>query len=157
MFKKNAKILLILLVVALLVTSALCLCACDGLKDFGKPAPDEGSKSVSVVIGEQSYSLKTDAEYVQDLLVEMKDAGKIQYEFSTSQYGAYMTRLNDLSPSSSSEWIAVYHDIDDMTLKDMQYGEAIQKGGKSYFTASLGVSSLPVRNGASYLFIIKSM
>lgn len=56
------------------------------------PKPTEGSKSVTVEVvddkGEtKTYKEKTDAEYLSQLMDEMKADGDFAYEGSTSEYG----------------------------------------------------------------------
>ena len=47
-----------------------------------------------------------------------------------------------------------YHDIDDITLYTP--GHDLERDGKTYFSASVGVSSLPLRDGATYLVTVTS-
>jgi hypothetical protein len=67
------------------------------------PKPQEGSKSVTVEVvddkGEtRTYKEKTDAQYLSQLMDEMKADGDFAYEGSTSEYGLYITSINDITP-----------------------------------------------------------
>lgn len=67
------------------------------------PKPTEGSKSVTVEVvddkGEtKTYKEKTDAEYLSQLMDEMKADGDFAYEGSTSEYGLYITSINEITP-----------------------------------------------------------
>ncbi len=153
MGKKLGKILVIA-VVALLALSLMTFAGCDKLKDLGKPVIETGDKQATVIIGEDSYLVKTDAIYVHELLVQLKDANIIKYEFSESEYGAYIVALGGLSLGERA-FVAVYHDIDDDTLIDYEYGTSLTYGGKQFHSSNLGVSALPVYDGASYLFKVE--
>lgn len=147
MFRTKSKWLIALLLVLVLSVSMLCFVACNNDDDT-----QEGVKNIKVLIGNKSLSVSTDEEYLHDALVELKEEGKIVYEFEMGQYGATVMKLDSFETTSDwSKWIAVYHDINDITLYDPQYD--IQQGGKTYHSSSLGVSSLPVQDGATYLFV----
>ncbi len=147
MFRTKSKWLIALLLVLVLSVSMLCFVACNDNDDT-----QEGVKNIKVVIGEKSLSVSTDEEYVHDVLVELKEEGKIVYEFEMGQYGATIMKLDTFETTADwSKWIAVYHDINDITLYDPQYD--IQQDGKTYHSSSLGVSSLAVQDGATYLFV----
>lgn len=147
MFKTKSKWLIVLLLVLVLSVSMLCFVACND--DDGT---QEGVKNIKVLIGNKSLSVSTDEEYLHEALVELKDEGKIVYEFEMGQYGATVMKLDSFETTSDwSKWIAVYHDINDITLYDPQYD--IQQGGKTYHSSSLGISSLPIQDGATYLFV----
>ncbi len=153
MFKKGNKFFAAVVVALLIAVLAATFVGCGKVKDLGKPVIETGDKQATVIIGENSYLVKTDAVYVHDLLVQLKEAGKITYEFQESEYGAYILSLGSLKPSGNS-YVSVYHDIDDLTLYDPAWDAPIKKGDKTFHSASLGVSSLPVRSGATYLFVL---
>jgi len=53
---------------------------------------------------------------------------------------------------SQNLFIAVYHDIDDVKLKDISgLVENLTYLGKDYFSSGVGVSSLPLLDGATYI------
>jgi len=149
MLKKKVVVFILLLVLVVSFT------ACD-LKDLGKPESEQGNKEVSVIVGETKYMVKTDTEYVDDLLLEMKNNGQISYTIVTSEYGDYLTAIGDLSAGSSS-FISVYHDIDDdITLIDKSEWASpnYTYENKTYFPSNVGISSLPVKNGHGYAFVL---
>ena len=154
MSKKINKIVVVA-VVALLALSLMTFAACDKLKDLGRPVIETGDKEATVIIGEDSYYVKTGANYVHDLLVELKAAGEITYEFSISQYGAYIEALGNLNLDEQGAFIAVYHDIADDTLIDYEYGTTLTVDGKEFHSSIFGVSELPVYSGATYLFKVE--
>lgn len=148
MFRTKSKWLIALLLVLVLSVSMLCFVACNDDNDDAQ----EGEKSITVVIGDKSLRVSTDDEYVHEVLVDLDEEGKIVYEFNMGQYGATIMKLDSFETTTDwSKWIAVYHDINDITLYDPQYD--IQQGGKTYHSSSLGVSTLPIKDGATYLFV----
>ena len=151
MFKKGSKIFAAVVVTLLIAVLAATFVGCGKIKDLAKPVIETGDKEATVIIGEDSYFVKTDAVYVHDLLVQLKEAQKITYEFDETQYGAFIKKLNKLEGTADySKWIGVYVDVDSADIITPGYDVTVD--GKTYHSASLGVSSLPVRNGTTYLF-----
>ncbi len=148
---KKSTIIKVAMILTLIMALSIFV-ACDKIKNLGAPETEVGEKSVTVIIGNQKYSVNTDAEYVHNLLLEMKETSGIIYEFSDSEYGATIEKLNALENDSASwtKWIGVYHDIDDVELITAGFDE--EYDGKTYCSSSLGVENLPVRNGATYYF-----
>ncbi len=88
--KKNITLLLCL-VLAL-------LCMFGVYKVFG-PKISKGSKAVVIeVLNKESdlktYKIKTDAEYLVDVMNELQDSQDFSYEGSESDYGLYITSIN---------------------------------------------------------------
>lgn len=138
----------ILVVFVLVLALAMSFVACNDGNVEG------GLKVVTVIIGEDVYHASTECEYVHDLLVEMSEKNTIVYEFDMGSYGATVMQLNDLHTDSDwSPYICVYHSIDDVTIRDMSgYGETFIYNQIVFYSSGVGVSSLPVVNGATYLF-----
>ena len=165
MTKKAMTLVKILAIVAIVVLAmSLVLVGCDKLKDAGKPEAEVGNKEITLIIGVgEEYAtvvVKTYQEYMAGLLLELKLRGKIEYESSQGAYGTFVESLNNIRPASASEWVAVYHDIDDVTLR-ADIGEwpmaNAEYNGKTYFSSSVGVDSLPLRNGHTYYFTLGTM
>lgn len=170
--KQQTKRTFILAVCAVLLVCVLsfALVACnDGLKnkldqwqqDTSGSSPEEGKKTVEIIVGDEVFSLQTETEYVMDALIELKETGKISVlEYTTGQYGAMIQKLGNLVPDANS-YITFYHTVNEEGLKgaDWETGEiiTIEYNGKTYYYANLGVSSFPLRDGASYRFFVKKM
>ncbi len=148
---KKSTIITVSIILTLVLAMSIFV-ACDKIKNLGAPETEVGEKTVTVIIGEDKYAVTTDAEYVHDLLLEMKEKGKIVYEFSDSAYGATIEKLNALENDSVTwtKWIGVYHDVEEMDL--ISAGFDVEYDGKTYHSSNLGVETLPVRNGATYYF-----
>jgi hypothetical protein len=131
-FMKNKKTLtwVLGLIVAALLMFGL-------YKAFG-PKPQAGSKSVTVeVVDDQgetkTYSEKTDAEFLSELMDEMKKDGDFTYEGSTSEYGLYIISINGLTPDYE---------------KDGAYWSIYVNGEYGQY----GADAQPVADGDTYRF-----
>jgi hypothetical protein len=150
--KKIAAILsAVVMIAALLLAFAACI---------DNPYKTE-PVSVTVIVGEKNLTVETTAGKVRDLLTELKAAGEISaFEYAGSKYGAYVTEIDALKGDSlQGTYIALYHDIDDMALQDFASDYSILTkdiGGKAYFYSGLGISLLPVEEGATYVFVLES-
>ena len=127
---------------------ALMLAACD------EKGGNTEEVTVSLILGDaDAVSVTTDAPFLYDLLKEYCEENGLALEGSTSATGFYATRIGDLAEDAAAgEYIMFYHDIDDITTP----GCDLERDGKTYFSASVGVSSLPLRNGATYLVTVTS-
>ena len=112
--------------------------------------------TVSLILGDaDAVSVTTDAPFLYDLLKEYCEENGLALEGSTSATGFYATRIGDLAEDAAAgEYFMFYHDIDDITLYTPGYD--LERDGKTYFSASVGVSSLPLRDGATYLVTVMS-
>ena len=121
-------------------------------------------KAVLVIVGQgNDYKMivaKTNAEYMSGLLLELAEQQKVTYQHSESQYGTYVEALGNIQPASSNEWVAVYHDIDDVTLRgDLGSWpmENAEYGHITFFSSSVGVDLLPIIDGHIYYFTLGTM
>ncbi|MDD4840168.1 MAG: hypothetical protein PHE93_05860 [Clostridia bacterium] len=133
----------------------ICLCCFVACNNTG----DANAKTVTITIGETAYTLDTNSAYLHDALIELKEKGKIShYEFSESTYGIYITSISDLDLSVQNSFIAVYHNIDDASLIDYtEYASApVVLNNTTYNPSYVGVSTLPLENGAKYLLKVST-
>ena len=112
--------------------------------------------TVSLIIGDaDAVSVTTDAPFLYDLLKEYCEENGLALEGSMSATGFYATRIGDLAEDAAAgKYIMFYHDIDDIALYIPDYD--IERDGKTFFSSSAGVSSLPLRDGATYLVTLMS-
>lgn len=151
---KNAKkIAVLLLVVVSLAAVTLLFTACN--KDVG----NEYEKTVTIVIGEGENKLvydnyTTTARYLFDALNELsnRETDPLKMGGSWGQFGMFLTEIGDLKAESNS-YICVlatdteYQDITDYAVKKTYNGTELT-------SATLGVSSLPLKDGQTYLFCL---
>ena len=144
----NGKCIAIALVLLFALFGALAFVACDA------PDGDERGElsSVTLILGDgEAVSFETDAKYLYGALSDYCDDHGLVLEGEESEYGFFLTRVGDLVQGDGA-YIMLYHDIDDVTLYTPGYDYEV--GGKTFFSSSLGVSSLPVVDGATYLIVL---
>ncbi|MEG2540411.1 MAG: hypothetical protein RSB59_01365 [Clostridia bacterium] len=157
MYHKNSKrIIVAMLVVLTVVCSAVFMTACG--KD--DKLNNNSQKSITIYIGETSVAATTTTGNMYDLFTEMKANGKLSaFECDGSKYSAYLTKLNDLSPAKN-QYIAVYHDINDMGLQEFDNTTFLVKSvvhfDKTFYFSGVGITLLPVVDGANYWFTVLS-
>jgi cephalosporin-C deacetylase-like acetyl esterase len=144
--KKGLIIFLILILVAAL--GAVCS-SCN--------KENAGTKTITLVIGEgetqKVFSLyKTDAEYLVDVLIELKEDGKITYTAKDSTYGAFLTEINGISPAIDNyicifTTVSEFQDITDWKV-EKSYEEA------TYVSAIFGINDLKIIDGAGYMITL---
>ncbi len=136
------------IIIALILALSLTLFACSSTPE------NTGEKSVAIIIGEDTYTLTTSKAYVHDALCELRDAQGVNYIFENGPYGVAIMELNELY--TTADWtkcVGIYHTIDDVTIRDMSsYGAGFYWNDVLYYTSGVGVSSLPLVDGATYLF-----
>ncbi len=106
-------------------------------KLFG-PKASNGSKAVVVEVVDDngkldSYSSKTDAEYLKDLMDELSKTTDFSYEGTTSDYGLYITSINGLEANYD---------------KDGAYWSIYVNGNYGQY----GADQQPVSDGDTYRF-----
>lgn len=145
--KKRLCLVLVCIVLAGVVAVAFAACN-DGGKDGGTAA----EVTVTLTVGDaDGVTLTTDSRYLYDALEDYCAESGIVLEGEEGVYGFYITRIGDLV-NGQGGYIMIYHDMDDLTLYTPGYDT--ERGGKTYHSSSVGVSSLPLRDGASYLIIL---
>lgn len=139
------------LLIFVIVMSLALLSACN-LKDLGKPDSQEGEKSVTIIIGDETFEVQSSAEYVHEILLTLAEEKGFDYTFYEGGYGVSVTRLKELRTTSDwTSWVSIYHDIDDVTLIDI-YGTYSYKGN-DYFMSLVSVDKLPVFDNHTYVFV----
>lgn len=146
------RVLIFTTVFILILSLALAFAGCDKLKDLGAPKPEEGGKSITLIVGEETYSVYTTAEYLHDLLCELDEKGTIEYKYDDS--GAYLaiTKVNELVTTPDwSKYVAIYLDSEDPLY--VGFTGDVTVSGKTYHYANLGAESLPVLDGVTYVLL----
>jgi hypothetical protein len=115
---------------------------------------NEGSKTITLVIGEGETqevfsNYKTDAEYLVNVLDELKADEEITYACEESTYGAYLTEVNELT-NSADAYIYIFSTVVEQQ-DTTEWAEKRTYNDEEYVSVILGVSTLPVIDGASYM------
>ncbi|MDO4467884.1 MAG: hypothetical protein Q4C49_12925 [Bacillota bacterium] len=89
--KKNA-------IIKVLVALVVCAAAIFGIKTITAPKVVEGSKEITITLENQGEKIgtvttRTDAELLSELLIELQTKKEIQFQYSDSAYGMYITGL----------------------------------------------------------------
>jgi hypothetical protein len=139
---------------ALIAALALCFVGCY------TPADTEGT--VTVVIGEEGnfdeYEISLSEVEITDgvlsLLIYLEENEGVELDYANSTYGAFLNSVGGLTPNSlGGEYIGVY------TSVESDFDVSVFAGSYEYksitlSTAGVGVSSMKVEAGATYLFKI---
>lgn len=141
-----ARMFAIAVAAVLMCAFAVAFVACDkgGEKNTGEV-------TVNLILGDaESVSVTTDEAYLYGMLQDYCAGHGIALEAEDGAYGFFLTRVGDMVNGDGS-YIMLYHDIDDVTLYTPGYDMEI--GGRTYHSSSLGVSQLPLRDGATYAVV----
>lgn len=165
----NKKIVSIVAAVLIVLSAVLCFAACD--------SGDNSQKNITVYIGDKTFEVTTNAAYLHDVFVELKNDDKItQYVFSGDlTTGVFLTQIDDLAQDAASgKYYSVWHDVDEFALKSVyqeQFAEynphrsevttedgtkfitTNYKGIKLYYSG-VGVSKIPLKNGGHYAVLV---
>lgn len=147
--KKKLSILSILLVFAL----ALCAFTACG-KGTAKVTVLESEGEVLVIRADET---KTNVSF-GDVLLDLKESGKIQFEASNGDYGLYITSVNGITCDPTCEFWAVYTSLtvyEGVSYSNTDYG-TFTYGDKVLPSASVGVDGLPMIEGNLYILTLES-
>mgnify|MGYP002323097046 FL=1 len=163
---KSRKILAVLLTVAMLIACLAVFAACD--------KQDNSEKTVVIhFVGNDSYGYQTDLFSItttttktnlHELMAELKKDKKVAYEYSESTYGAYITGVGFIKDGTTTnlevgenQYVAILHSINEPDLIDYSnVAKSFKIKGKTFMYSYVGVSSLPLKNGAEYAFYVLS-
>lgn len=146
--KKKLSILSLLLVLAL----ALCAFAACG-KGTAKVTVLKSEGEVLVIRADET---KTDVSF-GDVLLDLKESGKIQFEASNGDYGLFITSVNGRTVTGNEFW-AVYTTLteyDGVTYANEDYG-TYTYGEAVCPSASVGVDYLPMIEGNLYILVLST-
>ncbi|MCR5596300.1 MAG: DUF4430 domain-containing protein [Lachnospiraceae bacterium] len=131
--KKTTKI--IISVVAVLAV----ICILFGVYKALSPKAQTGSKAVKVEVTDnngqtKSYDVKTDAEFLSQVMDELSAAGDFSYEGTNGDYGLYITAINGVTADYDAD--GAYWSI----MVNGEYG-------------MYGADSQPVADGDTFGFV----
>ena len=181
--KANAKRIISLILVAVVaVTTLVALTACDNSEMNALPKKvqelqdkvadyeeTDAEKTITVIVGDKSTTLTTRENRMVFALSELVEKGNISaFKYTSGSYGAFITELDAFAPQGN-QYISVYHTIDNDAYKQQSGtwnpdGSFTATGGfdtkdyngATYYYSSVGISTLPVIDGATYLFLLES-
>ena len=92
-----------------------------------------------------------DCETVIDYMKKLREDGKLSFESETSAYGEYITSINGKKQAGNSYWMLYTSDLD---YASTSY--TVTYEGRDYGQAITGASSLPVKEGETYIWFYES-
>ncbi len=123
-----------------------------------------GSAAADVEVaesGETAVVIKANADggSLEEALNALKDAGELDYQGSTGEYGLFIESVNGRAANAeNNEYWAVYTTLgeaDGTVYSSSEYG-TYEFDGKTLASASYGVSGLPVVAGEYYALVLES-
>lgn len=162
---KTKRLLTVVVAVALLVVCISVFAACD--------KTDSGEKTVVVrFVGNGEYgqtelfnvTATTQTANLHELMIELQKQNKVVYNFSDSSYGAWILSVGYVDGETTkmlepggSEYVAILHSINEPDLIDYSnISKSFKLNGKTFMYSYVGISSLPLIDGAEYAFYILS-
>ena len=118
-----------------LIFSALCFVGCKQNKAV--------TGDYAVIVADDV----TDGDTLLDYMKELRDEGSLSFESTTGDYGEYVTSINGKAQSGNSYWMLYTSDTD---YASNAY--TVTYEGQTYGQATLGASSLPIKEGATYIW-----
>ena len=144
--KLSQRILLAVVVLALVLSCALGMAACN---------QKEPLKDTEVVITVDPNVMSDIAgKTLADYMAAMKEKKLLSYEASTGDYGLFITSVNGREADSTKEYWALF--TDDSEFSNEAWG-TYETNGKTYAMASVGVSSMMLKTGKSYVLVIQPL
>ena len=102
----------------------------------------------SVIITARASEYQIEGKKLLDFMETIREDGKIDFTVKDGM----ITSVNGRENGLSSFWM-IY--TDDTEYSNSAWGE-VEYQGKKYFSASLGICELPVKDGATYILIYQS-
>ena len=138
--KTSKKIVLAVVVLALLLTLALGMVACS------KPVQ---LKDTAVIVHVDSKVMSdVSGKHLVDYLNALQEKDYLTYNAP----GGFIDTINDLKPDASKgEYWFIYTDDEEHANAD--WG-TFDLDGKTLGSATLGITDLPLKEGATYVFVV---
>ena len=159
---KTKRLLTVIIAVALLVVCISVFAACD--------KTDTGKKTVVVrFVGNDAYgptelfnvTATTQSANLHELMIELQKQNEVVYNFSDSSYGAWILSVGYVDGETKMlepgerEYVAILHSINEPDLIDHK-SNSFELNGTTFRYSYVGISSLPLIDGAQYAFYILS-
>jgi len=134
--------------VALLTIGLVAFTACS--VEPPPALPPDGA-SIAIMVDTQRFEWVTTQTYIGLVLDELVEEEGLVFTYGyATGLGRFISTLGDL-PSGSSTFIMLY-----LTSNDLRWAIPTQTrvvDGTTFYSANLGIDSLPVLDGETYLFV----
>lgn len=105
---------------------------------------------MEIVLSELQIELKPTTK-MDEVLNALKEKKGVNYVASSG----FISSIHTLNPNQGkNEYISLYSSIDDEDVKAVGYGDERVANGATVYTTGVGINELPIRDNATYLFII---
>ncbi|MCL2675259.1 MAG: hypothetical protein FWE84_01535 [Firmicutes bacterium] len=137
------------------VTIRLIVLDGEGAELYNKEQLTYKSALADAFIEFEGLNVKGTSSYL-GLFITSVEIGTLML-IEDSEWGNYEMFVADktLEPAGYDEFIAVYHDIDDINYKWIPIA-TYAHDGKTFFSSGLGVSFLPLFDGATYMLTLET-
>ena len=148
---KKGNRIVILLITTIMTVSGLILTACTNDEADAKLL--ENSKTLIVI------EANATGGSMKDAMAKFKEAGNLDYEGETGEFGFYLTSVNGYTPDAAKhEFWAVYTTLGEyegVVYSNVDYG-TYEYNGKTLASAAYGISGLPLIAGNLYILTIST-
>ena len=140
------KILLVVLALAISVAAILGMAACKSEADVDTEVIISIDQTVLSDLADKSLA---------DYMAAMKEKNKITYEGTVGEYGLYVESINGRKADAKTEYWGLF--TDDEEFSNEAYGTYKATDGTTYAMASVGASSLKIKVGKKYVWVIQTL
>ena len=157
--KATKKVLLTVLALALVVSAVLGLVACNNNPTPRTPAVAKEFQLSSVSSVSNIIVISLDSTIMSDItgkhLIDYLNALVAKGYFDYTMEGGMVTTVNKITvDSTKNQFWAIYTD-DEVNSSDL-WAAPIVIDGKTYNSASYGITDLPLTEGKSYIFKVST-
>ena len=139
------KLLLIVLALAISLAAVLGMVACKQ----GEAVVD----TEVILTVDTSVMADIAGKSLADYMVALKEKNKLSYEGTVGEYGLYVTSINGRAADAKTEYWSLF--TDDAEFSNEAYGTYKATDGTTYAMASVGASSLMLKEGKKYVWVIQ--
>lgn len=148
---KTTKFISVILAIFFALTLTLTACSSD-TASVSAELLESTEKLVAIKASAAGGSL-------EEAMASFRDAGKLTYEGSESEYGFYLTSVNGYTPDeAANEYWAVYTTLGE--YEGVEYSNAgygtFDYDGKTCSGASYGISGIPMVEGEIYVLTVET-
>ena len=158
--KKSTKTVLSLII--MLVLSSLAIIGVNSVNPFFGDGGDDLSKSITVIFADEnggilfSEEFETSSEFLEEVLTELDEKRvDLSFEVVDSDFGSYYETftLNGIRYGGAiNDFVGLFSD--DTEYSTDSFGAPVIVDGNSYQSLSMGASSIPVKDGYTYVIAI---
>lgn len=143
--KHNRKLLVAILLVVIIIACMLSFAGCKTKKYV-----QQTDTAVYFTVDKDIMADCTDKKLV-DYMDALVDKGYLTYEVQSGTYPMLITVNGKTADASKNEYYFIYSDDAENTTETY---ESTEIDGKKYYSTNFGISDQPLKEGATYVFMI---